>query len=59
MNFTRNKLPARDALKVAGIDGFGRPAAGVGAVLNVRAGPLNRAQRRMFARMVRRGMVPT
>lgn len=54
MNLTRNKLPTRDALKVAGIDGFNRPAACAGVVLNFRAGPQNRAQRRMLARIERR-----
>jgi hypothetical protein len=48
----------RDVLKMAGLDGTGRPAPRQGVILDHRYGPQNRAQRRLFARLKRRKKLP-
>jgi hypothetical protein len=58
MNRTRTLSP-RDALVLSGIFAHGRPGALRGALMRGTDRPVNRAERRLLARMVRRGMVPT
>jgi len=47
-----------DSLKMAGLDSTGRSAPRQGVVIDLKRGPQNRAQRRLFARMRRRGQLP-
>jgi hypothetical protein len=43
-----------EQLKLSGITGFGVPGRSQGAALDMRVGPQNRAQRRLWARIKRR-----
>jgi len=47
-----------DSLKMAGLNGSGRAAPRQGVVIDLKRGPQNRAQRRLLARMRRRGTLP-
>lgn len=51
---TRAPIPTRDALKMRGLDGSGRPARQQGVVMDLTVPPANRAQRRFLIRLRRR-----
>jgi len=51
---TEKRIPQRDALKMSGVYGDGRPAPRQGTAIYLNAAPVNRAQRRLLARVKRR-----
>jgi hypothetical protein len=51
---SRSTIPTRDALKMAGVVGDGRPSPKQGAAIFMNQTPVNRAQRRLLSRIKRR-----
>jgi hypothetical protein len=51
---SRHTIPTRDSLKMAGVRSDGRPSPKQGAMIFLNQTPVNRAQRRLMARIKRR-----